>query len=69
MPNNKMQRMAGDDLFFLFLSLGPPPLIFTMSPLRGNIAQDQERAAAAKFWVIDSVRTSNGFSQTHNTRS
>ncbi len=29
MPSNKkMQRMAGDALFFLFLSLGPPPLIF-----------------------------------------
>jgi hypothetical protein len=28
MPNKKMQRMAGDALFFLFLSLGPPPLIF-----------------------------------------
>jgi hypothetical protein len=23
-----MQRMAGDALFFLFLFLGPPPLIF-----------------------------------------
>jgi hypothetical protein len=26
--HKKMQRMAGDALFFLFLSLGPPPLIF-----------------------------------------
>jgi hypothetical protein len=26
-----------------------------MSPLRGNIAQDQKRVAASKFWVSDNV--------------
>ncbi len=42
---------------------------YWMSPLRGNNAQDHERVAASQSWVIGNARTSNGFSQTHNTRS
>jgi hypothetical protein len=29
------------------------PVSKAMSPLRGNIGQDQKRAAASKFWVSD----------------
>ncbi len=48
-----MQRMAGDALFFLFLSLGPPPLIFTLGECKVKDFESKIRIETILFFDLD----------------